>query len=328
MAGIKDVAKIAHVGVGTVSRVINNSGYTSEETREKVEKAMQQLRYTPNELARNLYRKRTGIIAVLVPDVGHPFFAQVVKYVEIELNRYGYKTMICNTTQKDNNELEYLQMLERRMVDGVITGVHSLDIHEYLQIEKPIVALDRYIGNTIPVVSVDHKKGGQLAAEEMLRTGSRIIIQFQGASKVESPSLDRHIEFEKIMTEHGITVYSYEMEWNRLDTNYSAELVNKAYMDHPEADGVFGTDLLALEYMKKALIEGKKVPEDLKVICYDGTYITNVVYPEVTVIRQPIEELAKESVRLMNNMINGKLYEIRIISLQPELIRRRSTQCD
>ena len=96
MASIKDVAQKAGVGVGTVSRVLNNSGYVSDETREKIEEAMKNLQYTPNELARNLYRKKSGIIAVLVPTVEIPFFAELVHNIEAELYNEGFKIMLGN----------------------------------------------------------------------------------------------------------------------------------------------------------------------------------------------------------------------------------------
>lgn len=119
MASIKDVAKKAGVGVGTVSRMINESGYVAKATREKIQKAMEELDFTPNELARNLYRKKTGIVAVLVPSVSNPFFSEFVDYVEMELYKYNYKTMLCNTVREKNLELEYLDMLNRHIVDGV-----------------------------------------------------------------------------------------------------------------------------------------------------------------------------------------------------------------
>ena len=147
----------------TVSRVLNNSGYVSEETRQKIEDAMKELNYTPNELARQLFHKKTGIVAVLVPTVGHPFFSDFVDKIEEELYKKGYKTMVCNTIKEGNAELDYLDMLNRHIVDGVISGVHTLEEEEYRKIKKPIVALDRYLGEEIPVVTSNHTKGGQLA---------------------------------------------------------------------------------------------------------------------------------------------------------------------
>ncbi len=220
MASIKDVAQKAGVGVGTVSRVLNNSGYVSDETREKIEEAMKNLQYTPNELARNLYHKKSGIIAVLVPTVEIPFFAELVHNIEAELYNEGFKIMLCNTDKAHNAELEYLDMLNRHIVDGVITGVHSLDVEEYKKIKKPIVAFDRYLGEDIPVVTVDHKEGGRLAAEILLKNGCKKIVHFRGATAVESPYHERHFEFARIMKEQGVECFDYELAWNKFDLEY------------------------------------------------------------------------------------------------------------
>ena len=171
MASIKDVAQKAGVGVGTVSRVLNNSGYVSDETREKIEEAMKNLQYTPNELARNLYHKKSGIIAVLVPTVEIPFFAELVHNIEAELYNEGFKIMLCNTDKAHNAELEYLDMLNRHIVDGVITGVHSLDVEEYKKIKKPIVAFDRYLGEDIPVLQSIIRRADDWRRKFCLRMG-------------------------------------------------------------------------------------------------------------------------------------------------------------
>ena len=117
MASIRDVAKQAGVGVGTVSRALNGTGYVSPDTKKKIEKAAEKLGYTPNELARNLYRNRTGIVGVMVPDLDHPFFSCLAKHIEMELYRQGYKTMICNTIGISDRERDYLDMLDRNIVD-------------------------------------------------------------------------------------------------------------------------------------------------------------------------------------------------------------------
>ena len=160
MASIKDVAKEAGVGVGTVSRALNGKGSVSIATRKKIEKAIHKLNYTPNELARNLFLNRTGIIGVIVPDLEHPFFSALTKYIEMELYSQGYKTMICNTVGISDREKEYLDMLDRSMVDGIITGSHCLDGEAYLKQKKPIVSIDRDFGAPIPIVGSDHALGG------------------------------------------------------------------------------------------------------------------------------------------------------------------------
>ncbi len=325
MASIRDVAKEAGVGVGTVSRFLNDSGYVSEEARVKIEGAMKKLDYTPNELARHLYHKKTGIIAVLVPSVSNPFFSEFVDYAEAELYRYGFKMMLCNTEKESNAELEYLDMLRRHIVDGVIAGVHTLDVEMYRKIQKPIVALDRYLGENIPVVSVDHKKGGRLAAEALIANGCKKILHFKGGTEVESPYLERHYEFERVMKEHNISTTCYELEWNRFDFGYYRKAVKDVFSKGFEFDGVFGGDGPAIECMNEAIRSHRKVPGDVKFVSYDGTYITEMVEPRMTAVVQPIEDLAKESVRLIHRLTGGRVYQDKNVVLEVELRKGDTT---
>ncbi len=304
MAGIKDVAKEAGVGVGTVSRYLNDSGYVSEETRAKIEAAMKKLDYIPNELARNLYHKKTGIIAVLVPNVSNPFFSEFVDYAEAELYHYGFKMMLCNTEKESNAELEYLDMLRRHIVDGVITGVHSLDVEEYKKIHKPIVALDRYLGEDIPVVAVNHREGGRLAAETLIANGCKKILHFRGATEVGSPYHERHYEFDSV---------------------YYRKVVEDVFSKEIEFDGVFAVDRLAIECMNETIRRHRKVPGDVKFVAYDGTFITDMVEPKMTAIVQPIEGLAKESVRLIHRLVNGRVYKNKNVILEAALRKGRTT---
>lgn len=325
MAGIKDVAKRAGVGVGTVSRMLNDSGYVAEETRKKIEIAMKELNYTPNELARNLYHKRTRIIAVLVPNVSYPFFAEFVDYVEAELYKVGFKMMLCNTVKENNAELEYLDMLNRHIVDGVITGVHSLDVEEYRKLHKPIVALDRLLGEHIPVVAVNHREGARLAAEALIHNGCKNILHFKGSTVVEAPYHEKHIEFEHIMERNHIKTFPYEVEWNRFDFEYYQEVIDDVFSKEIDFDGVFGSDCLVIACMNEAIRRNKKVPEDVKFVAYDGTFMTKMVQPKLTVVIQPIEELARESVRLLNNLINGKEYRNKQVMLSVQFKKGDTT---
>ena len=288
MAGIKDVAKMAGVGVGTVSRMLNDSGYVSLDTRAKIEAAMKELNYTPNELARNLYYKKSGIIAVLVPNVSNPFFAEFVDCVEGELRKVGFKIMLCNTLKDVKAEAEYLDLLNRHIVDGIIAGMSSLDESEYFKIHKPIVALDRYLGEEIPVVTVDHKIGGRLAAEALLRNGCKRILHFRSTAEKESLYHDRHAEFQKIMDEQGI-------------------------------------DRLAIECMNGLIRQHKKIPEEVKIVSYDGTYITELVEPQISTIVQPIDRMAEESVKSLCELINGKKVKNKKSILIPEFRKGGTT---
>ena len=208
---------------------------------------------------------------------------------------------------------------------GVITGVHSLDVKEYQKVNKPIVALDRYLGEHIPVVAVNHKEGGRLAAEELIRSGCRKILHFRGSAIVDSPYHERHIEFERIMKEHHIPTYTYDMEWNRLDLAYYKEVVQDVFSKTEDFDGVFAVDALAIECMNETIRRHRKVPRDVKFIAYDGTFITELSEPRMTAVVQPLEGLARESVRLLTDLINGKEYHDEAVLLGVELRRGKTT---
>lgn len=306
MASIKDVAKRANVGVGTVSRALNHTGYVSLDTRLKIEKAAQELGYTPNELARNLFRKKTNIIGVVIPDLKHPFFSHFIKQVEMELYEKGYKTMVCNTVGISNREKDYIDMLRRNIVDGIITGAHSLDIQEYLSIDKPIVSLDRYLGDKIPLIHSDHRHGGRLAAEALLKSGCKNVAQLGGSFMVDSPSNHRHVEFSKVMKEHKVKVQTVEFGWNMFEYEYFEDVMRKFMDEHPDVDGIFTSDLAALICVSIAKEKGIKVPEDLKIIGYDGEDFTRLIYPNLTAITQNTEELAKRCVTTLLDMLDGE----------------------
>lgn len=305
MASIKDVAREAGVGVGTVSRAINNTGYVSPATRKKIEKAIQKLNYTPNELARNLYRNRSGIVGVIVPDLDHPFFSCLVRNIEMKLYEQGYKTMVCNAVGISHREREYLDMLERNMVDGIITGSHCLDGEEYLKHEKPIVSIDRDFGPKIPIVGSDHAMGGRLAAELMLRDGRKNVLQIFGVSP-HILANERHLVFQKILEEQGVQVHTVSMDWNVFSWEAFHKTARKILEEYPNTDGIFSGDLGAIACMNMARQKGLRIPEDLSLVGFDATSPTQMVYPRLTAIRQNIPLLAEVSVSTLLDQIEQR----------------------
>ena len=169
MANIKDVAKLAGVSVTTVSRVLNNKGYISQDTYESVYRAIDQLDYVPNQIARNLFKQKSYYISLIVPDSSHPFWAEITKYIERKLYKHHYKLFLCNTGDTEDKERDYIKMMRENMVDGIILGTHMLAETEYQNLDLPIVALDYRVAEDIPTIYSDHNKGGLLAAGEILK---------------------------------------------------------------------------------------------------------------------------------------------------------------
>lgn len=303
---IKDVAKKANVSVNTVSRVLNNRGYISEKTRENVLKAIEDLNYIPNQIARNLYKNKTNLIGVVIPDINHPFFSKITKYIERDLYKKNYKIILCNATDSSQKERDYLKMLQENKVDGIIIGSHTLDTEFYKEIRAPIVALDRYLSDTIPVISSNHAQGGRLAAEKLVANGCKNVLQIIGSTKVNTPSNDRYLAFDQVMEENGIASNRFELEWNQFDyddyENISEQILDK----YPHIDGIFSVDLVSASIIKHALKRKLRIPEDLKVIGYDGTDIAKIVNPSLTTIKQPFEAISYQTVEILDNLIRKK----------------------
>ena len=326
MTTIQDVARHAHVGAATVSRVLNGSGYVKEETRDKILRAIKELNYTPNEMARNLYHRKSGIVAIIVPEVSHPYFAEFINAADIALFRHGYQSMICNTWREQNYEAHYLDLLRQQRVDGIITGVHTLDIAQYSSLDRPIVALDRTLGEHIPCVAVNHEKGGRLAAEALIQAGCRSVLQCTGVRRVSTPSNARHEVFEKIMAKNGIPCYNYLSKWNGFEYADYDQAAREIAENYPDVDGYFATDIMAVTLIRALQAKGRRYPVDFKVVGYDGTFVSKLPYPSLSTIVQPIEELASTCVDVLIERINGKTPELKNIELDVTFRQGESTK--
>lgn len=306
MPSINDVAKRAKVAKSTVSLVLNNSGYVSEETRKKVEDAIRELDYQPSQLARNLSYRRTNLVGVIIPDVSHPFYGTFLKYAEDALYRRGYKTMVCQTVERENMELEFLSMLKSQTMDGIIMGAHSLKQEEYVHLDRPVVAFDRDLGDRIPIVRADHEAGGRQAARLFLEKGCQQVVQVRGASIVSTPAHRYHTAFAETMEQGGVKVGEVEMPHNAFGEEDFARAAAQIFAEYPEADGIFGADLVVQACLKEAEARKLAVPGQLHLLAYDGTYVTRTGACQVNAIVQPIQELACSCVEKMDRLIQGQ----------------------
>ena len=312
MASINDVAKRAHVAKSTVSLVVNNSGYVSEETRKKVEKAIEELNYQPSQLGRNLSNNRTDLIGVIIPDIAHPFFGTFVKYVEEALYKRGYKTVICATLERENMEQEFLNMLKRRAMDGIIMGAHSLLQEQYIKLTEPVVAFDRNLGNRIPLVQSDHKAGGRLAAEKLLESGCRRVVQVSGARVVNTPAHEYHTAFEEAFAGEDTIVYNVTMPHNAFREKDFAEAAARVFQEYPDVDGIFGADLVITACLQEARRRKIPIPSKVKMIAYDGTSVTRQNERIIDAVVQQIRELSYACAETMDQLVRvGKAEEHR-----------------
>ncbi|WP_234124612.1 LacI family DNA-binding transcriptional regulator [Clostridium hydrogenum] len=323
MSTIKDVAQLAGVAVTTVSRVLNNRGYISKETRKNVEDAMKKLNYEPNEVARSLYRKKSNIIGLIIPDVSHPFFAKLANYIEYYAYENGYKILLCNSYKDKIKEKDYINMLRRNQVDGIIMGSHTLETAEYLNHKLPIITFDRNISESIPFITSDNYKGGFLATKLLITKGCKKLAHISGPLELNTPANKRYVAFMDVVKENNI---DYVIKQTKLDTfeNY-IKLVQKMFDEHPDIDGIFASsDIIAASIIQVADSIGKKITEELKIVGYDDTDIASLIVPQITTIRQPLRQMGEMAVKLLIDEINGK--DVKIENILPiELIERKTT---
>ncbi|MEE8702897.1 LacI family DNA-binding transcriptional regulator [Bifidobacterium crudilactis] len=341
MVGMRDVAKKAGVALSTVSLVVNENGYVSDQMRERVESAMKELDYVPNELARNLYHGRSHIIGVIVPTIQHPFFSTLTAYLQQVFARHGLYTMLCSTFDVGEGEAPYVDMLRRRMLDGIILGAHTDYPHDYwTSIERPVVAFDRSLGASVPSVGSDHEQGGELAASLFALTGVRHVVEIGGprsrfhdaaddvprdtpsalspvpdddvkgdsedvsARRTTFPPVRYQLAFESVLDAAGIR-YDYMEIPSVADLGQFERVARQLFERFPDADAIMAPDLAAAFCVQEALRRGIRIPESLQILAYDGTFVTDAAGMKITSILQDFSGIANKLSEAMLETINA-----------------------
>ena len=274
VAKLTDVAELAGVSPTTVSRVINKKGYLSQKTIDKVHAAMQELNYKPNNLARGLQGKSAKLVGLIFPNISNVFYAELIERLEDELFKQGYKTIICNSEHDPNKEKDYLEMLAANQCDGIISSSHNLGIEDY---EK-------------------------LAARALVKAGCQRIVMITGYDNSDSPTGLRQLGFNYELDKKGIICpVPNDLSLMR------RELEIKSIISREKPDGIFvSDDLTAILVMKVVRQLELSIPDDLKIIGYDGTAFIRHFYPELATIQQPLDEIAKLCVEILLKKIKGK----------------------
>lgn len=316
---IRDVAYKAGVSVATVSRVINDNGYVNQDTRKKVEEAIESLNYQPNSIARSLFKKESKTIGIIVPDITNPFFPQLVRGIEDYLVKNGYTTLLCNSDENTQKERLYLEVMKQKYVDGLIVVSNTIDEETIKNFDRPIIALDRSIHKNIPTFMINNREGGKVATQHLIDIGCKNIAHIKGPAHIEN-SHARYQGYIDIINDDSLVI---EGEYNlKIATQRSIELLS----EHPEIDGVFaGNDLMALGVVKAAHHLNKSIPDNLAVIGFDGIGLTEMTSPEISTISQPIYDMSIEAARALKALIEGENIEPKSYEFPFTLIQRQST---
>jgi len=324
MATIRDVAKLAGVSVATVSRVLNQNGYVNEETEKRVRKAIEELNYKPNEVARTLFKKTSKTIGLIVPDISNPFFPELVRAIEDVMNIYDYTVILCNSDEKSEKEKQYMDVLKQKYVDGMILTTSQLAVEEVIELDMPIVVLDRLSDHTFPSVIADNYNGARLATRHLYDIGCRKIAHIQGPSHVVN-AMQRFYGYRDEMKRLGLWEHALVIQGN-YQLKQAKEAVVQALQTN-QVDGIFaGNDAMAVGALKAVQQLGLRVPEDVAIIGYDGIPLTEMTTPELSTISQPIYEMGAIAARLLVKKIEGQPIDQFHYILPVKLIERDSTR--
>lgn len=325
MATLKDVARECGLTVSTVSRILNNRGYISESSREKVYKAMKTLNYQPNEVARSLSKKATNTIGVIVPHISHPYFAELISNLEHQAAKQGYKILLCNSQAIEEKEKKYVDMCTSNRVAGIILCSGTVAIQEFEKFDVPMITIERFLERGTAAVECDNHLGGSLAAQCLIRKGCKNLLHFSGVCEVPMPADDRAEGFKQVCEEekiHYTEISTNEWQYNNMEYHDGIE---QALRKYPETDGVFASsDFIAAQVLQVCSKLGISVPDQIKLIGFDDVMVSRVTTPRISTIHQPIKEMAQTAVSYLIQAAEGQMVPRRSV-LPVSLVERETT---
>ena len=330
---LRDVALLANVSEKTVSNVINDWPFVSDQTREHVRRVLVETGYRPSHIARSLVTGRTRTVGIIVPDISNPFFSSAFRGCEDKLSVHDYSVFLCNTDENLEKEKYYLESLVNRGVDGLILWGSRADtamLHTYVGDDVPIVAVD---GNTqvgparFTAIQFDNLGGAERIVEHLINSGRRRIAYLSGALH-RLPAQDRlrgyrraldaaNLPFDPTLVEEGSPTIA---------GGYTAMLkLLQRSPEQPRPDGLFCyNDLMAIGAMAALEEMNLKIPEDLAVVGFDDIAPAALVTPMLTTIRIPQYELGQFAVEELIQRLDDPELPARVIDYPLELKIRHS----
>ncbi len=329
MPTIRDVAKLAGVAPITVSRAINNSGYITAETRQRVQEAIEKLGYVPNSLARSLRSRKTRMLALLLTDITNPFWTTVARGVEDAASDAGYSVILCNTDESETEQERYLRIILEKQVDGVLLVPVRDPVGPVCAIRAqhmPVVVLDpRVPGNLeTDVVRGDSEGGAYNLANLLISLGHRRIAILTGPQGV-STAEDRVTGYRRALQDAGVDWEMVLYGDFSLDSGY--QLACQALQSEQRPTAYFaGNNFLAIGALRALRDAGLKVPEQVALVGFDDLPEALMIDPFLTVAVQPAYEMGFKATELLLARLSGHVAaECQEIVLPVEIVVRRSS---
>jgi LacI family transcriptional regulator len=331
---MKDIARDLGVSVITISKVLRNHPDVGDETRERVLARVKELDYRPNLAARSLVTGRTYLVGLVVPDLLHPFFAEIAKSLSETLRGSGYYLIVSSSEEDpDIEEQEINQLLARRLDTLIIASCRST-VDLFFRIEKqktPYVLIDRILpGLTANFIGVDDQAVGSLATKHLIDIGCKRIAHIRGPET--STGVRRLDGYKQALLQAGFKViddYIITERKGDVETKQrGAEAMRQLLILKPRPDAVFCfNDPLAMGVMNYALDQGIRIPEDIAVIGCGNLHYDDSLRVPLSSIDQHSRQIGEEAAQIALGILNSKIPpKPQTVVLQPELIVRRSTE--
>jgi LacI family transcriptional regulator len=308
---IRDVASLAGVSPMTVSRVINESERVSPETQRRVQDAIAELGYIPSRLARGLSGRRTGTLAVIVPDVANPFFTLIVRAAEEVARRSSYRVILCDTRADLSVERDVIEELIAHRVEGIVIAPVSDRSKPHLarlaRFGVPFVLIDRTVtGIECDAVVGDSVGGGQQLVEHLVGLGHRCIGLIVETDEV-STARERRRGYESALRTVGLPLDPALVVEATPDPEGGFDGMRRLLSADDRPSAVFAVNnLVALGAIEAVRDAGLDVPDDVALVCFDDIELASRLYPFLTALEQPAETFGKLGTQVLLERIHGR----------------------
>lgn len=324
---IKDVAKEAGISYATVSRAFNNGTEISEKTRKHVLKIAAEMGYQPNGIARSLVNKQSKTIALIVPDISNPFFADIALATIAEANKRGYNTLLCNTGWDAENEQKQIDLVLEKRVDGIILKPDDVSKFDFEKITVPVVLFSYRNSGHVASIEVENEKGGFLACEHLIKCGYKRIAAVSGAKASQSNSM-RVSGYKSALVKYGMQVDESLISYGQFTIESGYQNTGRMLERQDRPDAFFcGNDLIALGVYQSVVSKGLLVPEDIGIVGFDDVYFASFPQTQLTTIAQPRKVMGELAAQMLIDRIeNPEKDLVRNYVLPAELVIRSSSR--
>ncbi|MBN1155067.1 LacI family DNA-binding transcriptional regulator [candidate division KSB1 bacterium] len=335
---IYDVAKKAKVGIGTVSRAINDSPHISPHTRDKVLQVVKELKYQPHAMAQGLARKKTKIIACIVPFFTGYFFVELLRSIQRDISAYGYDLILYSVDEMNKKEVFLKRALREKKVDGVLVfslPINDNDANIFINNNFPIVLIDSY-HRDLDSISIQNQQGAYLATRHLIELGHTRIAMITG--HIQSIPAQRRLEGYKIALheddiefKENYVLYIDSSEVNAdlmLNDGFNEKSGYQLMLrllesgtERPTAVFV-SSDIQAIGAMKAIREKGLSIPDDIAVVGFDDIELARLL--GLTTIHQPIAEMGHYAVKRLIDRMNGHNADHYECDMETHLVIRRT----